>query len=51
MYINTTIHTYVTCMFLCFNSTIHLFADDIIAYLTIKSNNDCKTLQNVITIN
>ncbi|KAK3085883.1 hypothetical protein FSP39_009995 [Pinctada imbricata] len=28
------------------NSTIRLFADDTIAYLVVKSNHDCKTLQN-----
>ena len=28
------------------DSTIHLFADDTIAYLAIKSNKDCTTLQN-----
>ena len=27
-------------------STVRLFADDMIAYLTIKSNRDCTTLQN-----
>jgi len=27
-------------------STVRLFADDTIAYLTIKSNRDCTTLQN-----
>ena len=27
-------------------STVHLFADDTIAYLTIKSNRDCNKLQN-----
>jgi hypothetical protein len=27
-------------------STVHLFADDMIAYLTIKSNRDCNKLQN-----
>ena len=27
-------------------STVRLFADDAIAYLTIKTNRDCTTLQN-----
>jgi hypothetical protein len=31
-----------------FNSTVRLFADDTIAYLTINSKNDCKILQNNI---
>lgn len=30
------------------NSTVRLFADDTIAYLTINSENDCKILQNDI---
>ena len=28
------------------NSTIRLFADDTIAYLAVKSNHDCNTIQN-----